>query len=366
MQHLTKLLVLLLIMSQCQAQKAGKNAKPPIAVLAYYSGNISEIDQYDVQKLTHIIYSFCHLRGNELFIGNGEPTIKKLVSLKQKHPSLKILLSLGGWGGCKPCSDVFSTAGGRDSFSLSVKEWTDKLGTDGIDLDWEYPAIEGHPGHPYKPEDKPNFTALVKSLRKALGKKHEISFAAGAFAKCLEESIDWKGVMPVVDRVNLMTYDLVNGYSTTTGHHTGLYSTPQLKESTNNAITYLESLGIPRNKLVIGAAFYARVFENVDSVNNGLYRSTKFKSFVPYRTFPKTLSKEEGYVEYRDPIAKAPYSYNASKKLFATYDDSLSVDLKTKYVLDKGLNGIMFWELTLDAPKNGLLDAIDNVLKRKK
>ncbi|NII25039.1 glycoside hydrolase family 18 protein [Pseudoflavitalea sp. X16] len=366
LSRFSRLLALLLIISQCQAQKtARRHAKQPLAVLAYYSGNASEIDQYDVQKLTHIIYSFCYLRGNQLYVGNAEPVIRKLVSLKKKQPSLKVLLSLGGWGGCKTCSDVFSRKGARDSFALSVKQWTDKLGTDGIDLDWEYPAIEGPPGHPYKEEDRPNFTELVKALRKVLGSKHEISFAAGAFTKCLEESIAWKEVMPVVDRVNLMTYDLVNGYSTTTGHHTALYSTPELKESTNNAVTYLESLGIPRNKMVIGAAFYARVFENVDSVNNGLYRPTKFKSFIPYRIFPTVLAQADGYTAYRDDIAKAPYSYNPSKKLFATYDDSLSVDLKTNYAIDKGLNGIMFWELTLDKPKDGLLDVIDKVKKQK-
>lgn len=362
-----KLLVLLLIASHCQAQKtAGRNAKQPLVVLAYYSGNLTEIDKYDVQKLTHIIYSFCHLKDNQLLVGNGEPVIKKLVSLKEKNPSLKILLSLGGWGGCKTCSDVFATKEGRDEFAQSVKEWTDKLGTDGIDLDWEYPAIEGPPGHTYKAEDRPNFTELVIALRKALGKKQEISFAAGGFTKFLEESIEWKKVMPVIDRVNIMSYDLINGYSTVTGHHPGLYSTPVQKESADNAVRYLDSLGIPRNKLVIGAAFYARVFEGADSVNNGLNRPAKFKSFVPYRTFPQTISKDNGYAFYWDDVAKAPYAYNAAKKLFATFDDSLSVDLKTKYAIDKGLNGIMFWELTLDKPENGLLDAIDKAKKQKR
>lgn len=364
---LVKALALLLIASPCLARQNGKGpAKQPMAVLAYYSGNATEIDRYDVRKLTHIIYSFCHLKGNQLLVGNGEPIIRKLVSLKQQNPSLKILLSLGGWGGCKTCSDVFATAEGRNEFARSVKEWNDKLGADGIDLDWEYPAIEGYPEHPYKPEDKANFTELVIALRKALGKNREISFAAGGFTKFLEESIEWKKVMAVVDRVNIMSYDLINGYSTVTGHHTPLYSTAEQKESTDNAVRYLESLGIPRKKLVIGAAFYARVFENADSVNNGLYRATKFKSFIPYRTFPSTLAKVDGYASYWDETAKASYSYNASKKLFATYDDSLSIDLKTKYALDKGLNGIMFWELTLDKPENGLLDAIDNALRRKK
>ncbi|WP_425476409.1 hypothetical protein [Paraflavitalea speifideaquila] len=51
--------------------------------------------------------------------------------------------------------------------------------------------------------------------------------------------------------------------------------------------------------------------------------------------------------------------------MLATFDDSRSLALKTKYAIDKGLNGIMFWELTLDQPEDGLLDAIDKAKKGK-
>jgi chitinase len=33
--------------------------------------------------------------------------------------------------------------------------------------------------------------------------------------------------------------------------------------------------------------------------------------------------------------------------------------LKTKYAIEKGLGGIMFWELTEDVYNNGLLEVID-------
>lgn len=342
-----------------------KKEKPELSVIAYYSGDRTEIDNYSVKKLTHIIYSFCHLKGNKLSVDNAgdSATIKKLVTLKKKNPGLKIFLSLGGWGGCEFCSPVFSTAAGRQEFARSVKDINDYFKTDGIDLDWEYPAIEGHPGHAYHANDKPNFTALVKALRNSLGEKHEISFAAGGFPKFLEQSIDWKEVMPLVNKVNLMSYDLVNGYSTVTGHHTPLYSTSSQRESADDAIRYLTSLGVPANKIVIGAAFYARTWENVENVNNGLYQSGKFKSFIAYNQFNKRLTAKEGFVFYRDTIAKAPYAYNAAKKTFATFDDYSSVQNKTQYAIDKGLNGIMFWELTLDKQSDGLLEAIDKVKK---
>ncbi|HKP31215.1 MAG TPA: glycosyl hydrolase family 18 protein, partial [Chitinophagaceae bacterium] len=64
------------------------------------------------------------------------------------------------------------------------------------------------------------------------------------------------------------------------------------------------------------------------------------------------------YESYRDPIAKAPYLYNKSTKYFVTYDDEISIAEKTKYVINKKLGGIMFWQLTGDTYRNGLLDAI--------
>jgi chitinase len=339
--------------------------KRNFSVIAYYSGDVNKIDSYDVKKLTHIIYSFCHLKGNRLNVDDAKDsaTIVKLVSLKKTNPDLKVLLSLGGWGGCKTCSPVFATEAGRKEFAQSVKELNDYFKTDGIDLDWEYPVIQGYPGHPYTPEDRPNFTALVKELRRVLGKKHEISFAAGGFPTFLEQAIDWKEVMATVDYVNLMSYDLVSGFSNTTGHHTPLYSTDVQVRSANQAVSYLTSIGVPPDKIVIGAAFYARTWENVDSLNNGLYRSGTFKHFIPYRQFNEKLSEADGFVFYRDPVAQAPYAYNAGKRTFATFDDPLSIRGKTKYVMDKKLRGIMFWELSLDKGNGGLLEEIDRVKK---
>lgn len=335
-----------------------KNGKD-LAVIAYYSGDSEKIDQYPVNKLTHIIFSFCHLDGNRLKVDDAKDTatIRKLVSLKKKNPQLKVLLSLGGWGGCRTCSPVFSTEKGRKEFARSVKEINKYFGTDGIDLDWEYPAIEGHPGHEYKPEDRPNFTALVKELRRELGKQHEITFAAGGFPTFLEQSIEWREVMSVADYVNLMSYDLVNGYSTITGHHTPLYSNAKQVESADQAINYLVSNGVSAGQIVIGAAFYARTWENVENVNNGLYQPGKFKSFVPWRQFNERL--KEGFNFYRDTVAKAPWAYNEKEKIFATFDDSVSITGKTRYAKTRGLKGIMFWELSLDKPGGGLLNAID-------
>lgn len=337
--------------------------KGPLTVTAYYAGNAARVDSYEAEKLTHIIFSFCHLKGNRLNVDNAQDsaTIRKLVGLKKRNPSLKVLLSLGGWGGCETCSDVFSDAGNRKVFAESVLELNNYFKTDGIDLDWEYPTIPGHPGHKFQPADKDNFTALAKQLRETLGDKSELTFAAGGFTKFLVEAVNWTEVMKYMDRVYLMTYDLINGYDTVTGHHTALYSTPNQVFSTDNAVQYLVSIGISRNKLVVGAAFYARVWENVPATENGLYQRGKFLKSVGFSSFDKNFSEKEGFKTYWDSTAHAPYMYSAQKKWFVTYDDIESIKAKTRYAKEQQLNGIMFWQLTHDPPRNGLVHAIHSV-----
>jgi chitinase len=342
------------------------SAQKKFTVIAYYAGGPEKVDSLAAEKLTHIIFSFCHLTGNQLTVDSQRDsiTISKLVGLKKRNPSLKLILSLGGWGGCAPCSDVFSTAAARAEFAKSVLQLNRYFKSDGIDLDWEYPTIEGHPGHRYQAADKKNFTALVTELRATLGSKYEISFAAGGFQKFLDESVEWKAVMRQVDRVNLMTYDLINGYSLETGHHTALYSRPEQKESTHNCVQYLIKIGVPRDKLVIGAAFYGRIWENVPATNNGLYQPGKFKSFVDYHRFAKEITPAQGFQMFWDDVAQAPYGYNASKQLFITFDDKKSIRIKTQYVIDQKLDGIMFWELNSDAMADGLLDEIDKLARK--
>lgn len=332
--------------------------KPVIS--GYYAGSLTAIDSFPVNKLDYIIFSFCHLKGNQLHVGSSKDTllIQKMVGYKAANPGLKIILSMGGWGGCRDCSPVFSTKAGRKEFAKSTRELLDYFNADGIDLDWEYPAVAGYPGHPYSLDDKENFTSLIKMLRRKLGRNKEISFASGGLSNCIDSSFEWKKVMRKADKVNLMSYDLVHGYSTQTGHHTPLYSNDTQKESTANAVDKMIAAGVPAKKIIIGAAVYARFFEVTDTLNNGLYRPATFRHGLSYKNIYDTLDTAKGFVRYFDPVSKAPYAFNAGRKLFVTYEDSISIGEKMQYIKQKKLGGIMFWQIMDDRFENGLLDVM--------
>jgi chitinase len=329
-------------------------------VIAYYTGNGETIRQYPINKLTHIIFSFLKLQHDTLGFRNNDQrrSLEQLVELKKTYPQLKIMVSIGGWGGCAPCSDLFASADHRNTFAKTTVALFRQYNIDGLDLDWEYPAIEGYPGHKWGKADKNNFTELVRALRNEMKNEFLLTFAAGGFITYLEESVDWDAVMPLVDFVNLMTYDLVNGYSKTTGHHTLLYHHEPEQQSTQKCVEWLINKKADPAKLIIGAAFYARVWENVENNNNGLYQPGKFLRGVRYKDFSFYFADSSGFTYYWDKKAKAPYRYSASKKLFATFDDKHSLEAKTKFIKKKKLGGIMFWELSEDEPKDGLVEKI--------
>lgn len=346
-----------------QAMAFGQPAR--YQVIAYYTGNGETIRQYPLGKLTHIIYSFLKLQHDTLGFHNDQQrqTLQQLVALKKDYPHLKIMVSIGGWSGCAPCSDLFASAQQRQTFAKTAVGLFREYGVDGLDLDWEYPAIEGFPGHKYDSSDRENFTGLIRALRAEMGNEYLLSFAAGGFLKYLEQSVDWANVLPLVNFVNLMTYDLVGGYATVTGHHTPLRSRHEREESVEKCVNWLLEHSAPASKLVIGAAFYARVWENVPDTNHGRYQPGRFKQGVAYRNFRSYFTDSMGFRYYRDRKTKAPYRYSPSRHLYATFDDEYSIRQKTRFVRRKKLGGMMFWELVQDKPEGGLVERIAEKLR---
>ncbi|HEX7754145.1 MAG TPA: glycosyl hydrolase family 18 protein [Niabella sp.] len=349
--NLTCLLCLAFLVAGAQ-QKSYKT-------VAYYSGDSTTLLQYDFSKITHLIYGFGHLDSLghlALFRSKDTAALKAFQIIKHKYPRLKTMIALGGWGGCKPCSGTFSHPDSIEQFSVSVKKFLQEYQLDGIDLDWEYPAIQGVPDHPFSPADKQHFTSLVISLRKKLGDKKLITFAAGGFQYYLNESIEWQKVAGVVDFVNLMTYDLVHGYSTKTGHQSSLYAALPGEASVDRAIQFFKSIHFPLGKIIVGVPFYVRVFQVDTTINNGLFQPGRFLFMSGYRWNTDSLSAANGFIQYWDDHAAAPYWFNKERKLFATGDNERSLKLKTAYIRENHLGGIMFWELFYDTFKNGLLD----------
>src|SRR5580698_7531414 len=122
--------------------------------------------QVDAKYLTRINYAFSNIQGGRMVLGApaDAQNFAQLTALRNANPRLTVLVSVGGWLWSTNFSDMVLTAESRRVFEDSVMEFLAQYDLDGLDIDWEYPGLPGA-GHPYRAEDKQNFTALLAELR---------------------------------------------------------------------------------------------------------------------------------------------------------------------------------------------------------
>ncbi|HVL24360.1 MAG TPA: glycosyl hydrolase family 18 protein, partial [Thermomicrobiales bacterium] len=142
---------------------------------------------------------------------------RQLQLLKQRHPHLRTLISLGGWTGSGGFSDAAATPEGREAFAASCIElfltrWPGVF--DGIDIDWEYPVHGGLPDNGYRPEDRRNCTLLFAELRRQLdelgartGQRYLLTAALPAGKALPVSTFEIGEIAGILDWVNVMTYD---------------------------------------------------------------------------------------------------------------------------------------------------------------
>ena len=214
----------------------------------------------------------------------------------------------------------------------------------------------------FDPRDKENYTLLLQALRDALGEDRILSVAVGAGEYFVEGS-EMEKVAQIVDYVQLMTYDMRNGFTKQAGHHAslGLTKGDDSLTDTRSVVEMFRRAGVPYEKLVVGAAFYSRQFEGVADVNNGLLQPSESVGMAgpAYGDLTEEFIRQGGYTRYWDEDAEAAYLWNGST--FITYESPEAIRRKCRYVLEKGLLGIMYWEHGCD-PTGELLDTIHTTM----
>ncbi len=323
-------------------------------------------------RLTRINYAFANLKGGRLVPGfsHDQENLAFLVSLKQLNPQLQILISVGGWSWSGRFSDMALTTASRATFIQSAIEFIRSNHLDGLDIDWEYPNQEGA-GNPHRPEDKRNFTALIRELRTALNTEKRVArrpllltIAAGAQSDFIANT-EMKLCSPYLDSVNLMSYDYyVPSVDKTTGHHAPLYPNPRdpKQVSAQTSVDLFLAAGVPARKLVLGVPFYGHAWSKVKPTNNGLFQPGKNEKQQPdYKAITTMLGDPECRRTW-DATSAAPSLYCGKSQTFVSYDDAESIAAKCQYIRNRDLGGIMFWEYSND-PSGALLQAISEHLR---
>ncbi len=329
-----------------------------------------------------------------------------LQELRAENPNLKLGISVGGWSKSGDFSNIGANKNSRTNFINNIVKFVEYTNMDFIDLDWEYPGEVRQPDLvdnkndegtlKARPEDKQNYITLLEELRAALNKKgselskyYELTVALPAPKTKVDNGIDINKLFNVVDFANIMTYDMRGAWDDVSGHQTGLYPNSNEPLTGNNlsvdeSVDYLISKGAAPEKIVVGAAYYTRGWDNVEKGDNaelpGLFGQAKktgkdadqtpsygaineapLKSgdggrasgVWSYRNINKLKQQYPGLKEHWDDEAKAPYLYDEATGKFFTYDNTRSIKEKAKYVNENNLGGIIGWMSSQDAPTNG-------------
>ena len=350
--------------SECLGQKP--------MVIAYLT-EYTSASSLNADYLTHINYA--HGRFKNPSTGDGGIVIsetsllKKVIALKQKKPTLKVLLMVGGWGAkANGFSQMASDAAKRTEFCQSCLSHIQTYGLDGIDIDWEYPTYSAE-GNAASSSDKANFNLVLKELRETIGDTKIISFASSSSAKY----VDWPTAIQYIDYVNVMTYDMG---SAPTGHNS-----PLRKSSTFNHKGCEESVqlhvdaGVPLNRQNLGVPFYGKAYKGGKSeypddiykiypyeVNYNQMADIFNNNTVTGRMYNEddkvTVDVTGKNIRHWDDTAKVPYLTDTEGHILLSYDDPESVAYKGEFARTKGLCGVMCWEYRHDDSNHSLLKAL--------
>ncbi|MGA2249191.1 glycoside hydrolase family 18 protein [Terracidiphilus sp.] len=328
-----------------------------------------------------------------------------ILQLKELHPRLKVLVSLGGQAGnAAGWVAAAATPAGRAALASSCIDLFVKGNIaadvhapglfDGFNIDWEFPSAA----------DKQNFTALLKEFRnqlgalsKSTGKRYVLTFDSPSDPKKYA-NIDLKAAAEQVDFLTIDGYDLATPDDKQTNLASSLYASetkpsldgPPVIDETVKA--YLKA-GVPAAKYTMGMPLYAVGWKGVANVDHGLYQDATGPAPVPlvdgsgiclnpnkaspspgcdpiltpgfltYATIEK-FAGTNGFTAWYDKARVAATLYNPSGGIFYTYDTPVSVAVKTAYIRKNKLGGAYVWALNDDDSSGSLTKAIAAGLKK--
>jgi chitinase len=355
------------------------------------------VDKLPGHAVTHLLYAFlrmcgpgqlpkdaprCEGRGDHELAASAidQHFDEAFQRLKARAPHVKVLASVGGWGGSDPFFHFANDAAGRERFAASVAGFLrTHRGFDGVDIDWEHPTNNGSANGIAlgSPADGRGYAELMHTLRRTLdrlsaetGRPYLVTSAINP-AAALVEKIDYRDAARSLDLVFMMNYDFYGPWTPAAGHHAALRSGNEKgDDSVAAGLRNMLKAGVPKDKLVVGVAMYGRGFTGVappaagarfnGAAREGVYAgadgSLTYRE-IAARYLDRSGNPRPGWRLVDEPELGAWALWNPTDRLYMGYDDPRAVWRKGRFALEEGLAGVFAWEISQD---NGdLLNAMN-------
>jgi chitinase len=321
--------------------------------------------------------------------------------MKLRQHGIRVLLVLDGQGNSLKALTMLSDDDAkRKLYASNVMDLVEKYNFDGVDIDWEYPGVSGLDTTYYTTQrDQMNLNKLMRDLKNEMFKRqglygtpYILSAAipstswgsqrydfSGEASRKLSGDKTLGGINDYCDYVNMMSYDL--NKETNASHLTACFtskSSGDFKFSCAYGVERFTSLGLDKNKIILGSAAYGKAYRisgnvNMSSVTPALGMSAaltivdgvigSYASGTIYYSGIKQLmetGKYKEYTEYNGTKVVGSYLYSNETKIYVTFDSVTSVTAKCQYAKQNGF-GIMVWAYGEDSTDTIVDTICDNL-----
>src|ERR1017187_1717890 len=321
---------------------------------AYYAGWMQgylPVQQVDFTAMTHVIHFSVVPKAdggldsdvNAVTLANSTDVVARAHAA-----GIKVLISVGGEDSA-PGFRGAASAANRPRFVTNLVSFVTSRSYDGVDLDWE----------PLDASDVGSYSNLVNELRVALNAispRPLLTAAVGSQPALFASLQSW------FDQINLMTYSFSGPYSGwVTWFNSPIYdggyrfpSTGQLVPSTDGVVSNFLAHGVAASKLGIGISFYGCAWSGGSGTSTGgaalprqSWTTAPTAAAVAYSTIMSNYYQPQLY--FWDTNGQSAYlsidQPGSANDKFISYDDQTTCRVKVAYAKQKGLGGLMIWEL---------------------
>lgn len=320
-----RFLPILLFASIASLSLMAQNSPSTFKIVGYYPIDQAlkvDTSQVPYDNLTHLILAFVNpdSSGN---INQDYSALTPFIKAAHAH-NVKVLYSIGG-GSYQGQYHALLKDAKRPDLIKNLVAKVIQQDADGIDVDLES-------GYAFGTEVDPNYGVFIKDLAKSLKAKNKLITAA---LPSSPGNVVTHDVLSQFDFINIMSYD-----------HTGPWSPDRAENHASYAAAmddlnyYLNTLKVPKDKLILGVPFYGHGF--------GPSLSDPVIPWMTYKDIVTTYPGAEWVDHWHLPNGYIMY-----------YNGIPTIKNKTQLAMKKAA-GIMIWEIMYDIPtgKKSLLSAI--------
>jgi chitinase len=294
----------------------------------------------DFAAVTHIMHFSLSPSGTGVSgTGNGiTASTARAITAAAHAAGKEVIVTIGGVG--DDGAFVNSTnATNRAAFIASLVNFAVTNNYDGIDIDWE-PITNAS-----------QYKLFIAELRTAMDAAKSGMVLTTAILGGSRECATVAAVQTSLDQINIMTYDMSGAWEGwVTWHNSPIYdggyrfaSTGALIPSANGEINTAIAAGITKEKLGIGTDFYGYVWTGVSLPRQAWTSTPSVTDNVPYYQLMNTYGTSP---VLWDSLAAAAYiSITSGTQKFVSLDNEQTMSAKAQYIRDKGIGGLIIWEL---------------------